>query len=69
MKKKDTAHKVAGKLATLALTHLEHFSEEEQEKRIAMAERRLVSASRAGSPQTSSSIARTRKNPVSARGR
>jgi hypothetical protein len=69
MKKKDDAQKVAGKLAALALTRLKNFSEEEQEERIAAAERRLASALRAGSPRTSSSTARTRKNRVSARGR
>ena len=66
---KKTAEKVAEELAEVALARLSSFSEEEQTQRIATAEKRLASASRAGSPRTASSTARTRRNRVSARGR
>jgi hypothetical protein len=45
-KKKPDVNKVAKKLAKLALRHLKVFSEEEQERRIAAAERRIAAASR-----------------------
>jgi hypothetical protein len=45
-KKKPNANKVAEKLARLALRHLKTFSEDEQEKRLAAAERRINGASR-----------------------
>jgi hypothetical protein len=40
-KKNLNAEKVASQLARLAMRHLKQFSEEEQERRIAAAERRV----------------------------
>jgi hypothetical protein len=67
-KKKSNAERVAEELAEIVVRHLSRFSEEEQEQRILAAEKRLASASRAGSPRTSSSKPRTRRSRVSARG-
>jgi hypothetical protein len=50
-KKRPDAEKVAEELAELAVRHLSRFSEKEQEQRILAAEKRLATASRAGSPR------------------
>jgi hypothetical protein len=68
-KKKPTAEKIAEELAELALRHLSNFSEEEQARRIVAAEKRLATASRAGTRRTSSSTSRTRRTRVSVPGR
>ena len=68
-KKKTNAERVAAKLAAIALGRLSNFSEEEQQKRMAVAERRVASDVRAGSRRTPSGTPRTRKNRVSVRGR
>lgn len=67
MKKKISANKTAEKLASIAFEKLAKFPEEEQQKRMIMAERTLATVSRAGKRRKSSSIPRTRKTRLSAR--
>jgi hypothetical protein len=68
-KKRPSAEQLIEELAEIAVRNLSRFSEEEQERRILAAEKLLATASRAGSPRTSSSTLRTRRTRAAVRSR
>lgn len=68
-KKKPSAEKVAAEMAKMICEHLKTLPEEEQERRIASAERLLANASSAGSRRTSSKAPRIERSRVSRRAR
>ena len=68
-KKKLTLSQAADEITEIAIRHLQQFPEEEQERRISAAERRIANASRVDNRRTSSSSSRIRRTQVSGRGR